>query len=327
LVWLQLIADKSLILDNVPEYVHYTQKQKEHLLEMKIRELAKLDENKLRMMKKRQAPNERFRRLSPLPDSLLYPAEYFQNPYPTTQYPGFPYISQFTTTYIPPIIGFTAPSVEQSLTTLVPPTTTTTAEPTTVRSTIPGMTSPPTFTDYKKMLGLGDEVSESPDAEATGEPKLLVLHPWAVQHRIGGFVILEGVVISPNAITGELFSPELLTFHLLSPRAFVAAALSPMAIFARILSPTAFRAEVLSPEALSAYVLSPEAFLAEILTPKVFEVRISSPKAFTLQVLSPILASPRVQSGEYLGIIVLSPSILSPHIMSDGCLNVEVSFE
>lgn len=75
------------------------------------------------------------------------------------------------------------------------------------------------------MLGLGDDISESPDA-VHGQPKAVVLEPWAVQHRIGGFVILEGVVLSPHAITSELFSPEIMTFHVLSPKAFVAGKLS-----------------------------------------------------------------------------------------------------
>lgn len=224
------------VLDNVPEHVHYTSKQKEYMMEKKIRELAQLDEQMIRektlKMKPRvrrqvpqmfQSPNQLFPHLSPLPDSLFYPPapsfpqqfplfglQYPPTPFPREFIPPFnpittPYIppiaNQFTTmyppnvvtqlspftTYQPPILNqittqlppnvgtqsisaFTAPSVAQSLTTLAPPLTTTPPG-------IPGLKPPPDFNEFKKMLGLGDDISQSPDAE-NGEPKVVVLEPW-----------------------------------------------------------------------------------------------------------------------------------------------------
>jgi hypothetical protein len=124
------------VLDDVPEHVHYTAKQKEYILEKKIRELAQLDE---RLIKEKALGRPR-RQIQPLP-----------------------VVNQPTT---PPPFQ------------------------------LPGITPPPDFKQLKKMLGLPDDMGESPDAEH-GQPKVVVLEPWAFQHRIGGFVILEGIVLSP----------------------------------------------------------------------------------------------------------------------------------
>ncbi|KAI6200625.1 Moulting cycle MLT-10-like protein family-containing protein [Aphelenchoides besseyi] len=211
--------EANVLFDTFPEHVHYTSKQKEFLLEQRIRELGQLDE---RLLKQKI-----------LFDSKKRSRRQIQ---------------------------------------------------------LPGVTPPPNFNELKAMLGLPTDLGESPDAESNGEPKVVVLEPWANEHRIGGFVILEGIVLSPHAITAELFSPEFMTFHALSPRAIMA-------------------------------------FITEILSPKVLEARVLSPKAIGLVVLSPSVGAPKVQSGEALMIVVLSPphimsdgmlnvEILSPHLLS-----------
>lgn len=270
----------------MPEHVHYTSNQKEHLLEQKIRQLAKVDEQSVRektlnmpktrakrqssMFQNQLYPQQSLELMSnhpqpiynsmpnlyPRPNSNFYPQQsnFFPTPFPpinqvpppfvTAPTPSqlatsdFPVIGHFTTTYVPPVSNqfttaytpwyefttqpfrpninqfttpssifpsqnlptpisnipqvttvqppvssatspppssFTAPSVAQSLTTIAPPTTTTAS-----LFQIPGMTPAPSFNEYKKLLGLGDDIFESPDAEH-GQPKVVVLEPWAAR--------------------------------------------------------------------------------------------------------------------------------------------------
>ena len=96
----------------------------------------------------------------------------------------------------PPRTYLTPPPPAYTPPTLPPPPTTTTPSPSSIVTRPPpplngddeatgagGDTVPRDFASWKAELGLPDDISESPDA---GEPgKIVVLQPWAFEHRLG----------------------------------------------------------------------------------------------------------------------------------------------
>jgi hypothetical protein len=143
------------------------------------------------------------------------PINQFTTPSPLFPSPNFPTHLPITTIQSSivtqaPTNSFTAPSVAQGLTTIAPPTTTTASI-----FQIPGLTPPPSFSEYKKLLGLGDDIFESPDAEH-GQPKVVVLEPWAARYwfklcklKVNGTQHLHNLRINKN----HLFQSSYRWFH------------------------------------------------------------------------------------------------------------------
>ncbi|KAL3076573.1 hypothetical protein niasHS_014478 [Heterodera schachtii] len=140
-----------------------------------------------------------------------------------------------------------------------------------------------------------EEGGLAPDTEEGGHeiPRTVVLEPFAFDTRLGG-VVLEGIYLSPTAFYKELASPEVLT------------------------------AQILTPQLLDAFVLSPEAFMAEVLSPLVAEGRVLAPRTLFVQILGPTAGALHIGSPDTHGILVLSPHILSPRIYSEERYLIEV---